>query len=115
LTSQQNNEIVFGLVFLASEVSSTLIVMVAPLLFLSFLRFISVVLQKNSESEINNQTKGVHMLTKIQSRVKNCAVGYFACLFETVWAAMVAVSVTVTATGNGQGNLALAKNIISII
>ena len=98
--------------FLASEVSSTLIVMVAPLLFLGFLRFISVALQKKSESVLNNQPQGVHMLRKIQSRVKSCAVSYVACFLETVWAAMVAVSVTVTATGNGQGNLALAKNII---
>ena len=102
------------LVFLASEVSSTLIIptMIAPLLFLGFLRFTSVVLQKNSEPVVNTSNKGVPMPKKNKSRVRNFAVSYVACFLETAWAAMVAV--TVTGTGGDQGSLALAKNIISL-
>ncbi|MBX6512366.1 MULTISPECIES: hypothetical protein [Pseudomonas syringae group] len=102
------------LVFLASDVSSILTcsTMVAPLLFLGFLRFLSVSLQKKSDSVINMKNKGVDMLKNTQSRGKSCAVIYLACFIETVWAFMVAVVVTVT--GIGQGNLPLAKNISSL-
>lgn len=112
LTSQDKCAILFLLVFLASDVSSilTCITVIAPLLFLGLLRFISVLLQKNSESVIS-ENKGVRMLKKTQYHVKSCAVSYVACFLETVWAAMVAV--WVTATSLGQDNLALAKNISS--
>lgn len=99
--------------FLASDVSSILTcsTVVAPILFLGFLRFLSVSLQKKSESVINIKNQGVHMLKNTQFNGKSFAVSYLACFIETVWAFMVAVVVTVT--GIGQGNLPLAKNIIS--
>lgn len=98
-------------VFLASEVSSNLTTVMLLLLFLGFLRLISVILQKKSESGFSKKPKGVHMLTNKGSQVKKCVVSFGACVVETVWAAAVAVMVTLT--GDVQGNLALAKNIRS--
>lgn len=97
--------------FLASDyLSSNLSALLLPLLFLSFLRFLSVVVQKKSEQNYHTP-QGVHMNNKSQRRKENKTVLYVGCFFETVWAAMV--SGMVSGTSLVQGNLALAKNIIS--